>query len=168
MKHDLIQFELALTPAIDNANFTDLRFLAMNLRPEDALELSVTRDIADYSGLAWAGAYSRWRKVAIWDRRPVFGFGAAEIPGENSPNVQVWGFGCDPRRPRPQASDEIHKKIYDPGNSLIRRSRGASRLASGQRHVAPLAAILGLQTQGHDHGSWPPETGHAPVHRERR
>ena len=92
MKHDLIQFELALTPVIDNANFTDLRFLAMNLRPEDALELSVTRDVNDWNGLAWAGAYSRWRKIAIWDRRPVFAFGATQI--ENSPNVQVWGFGC--------------------------------------------------------------------------
>ena len=47
MRHEVVQFELDLMPVIDNANFTDLRFLAMNLRPEDALELSVTRDIAD-------------------------------------------------------------------------------------------------------------------------
>ena len=86
------QLELALTPIIDNANYTDLRFLAMNLRPEDQLELSVTRDVRDVSALAWAGAYSRWRKVAVWDRRPVFAFGASEI--EHEPRVQVWGFGC--------------------------------------------------------------------------
>ena len=91
MKHEVVQFELALVPAIDDANYSDLRYLAINLRPEDVLELSVTRDINDYSKLAWAGAYSRWRKIAIWDRRPVFGFGAAEIPGEN--RVHVWGFG---------------------------------------------------------------------------
>ena len=92
MKHEIIQFELPLMPMIDNANFSDLRFLAVNLRPEDRLELSVTRDVNDYEKLAWAGAYSRWRKVAIWDRRPVFGFGAAEIA--NEPRVHVWGFGC--------------------------------------------------------------------------
>ena len=79
-------------PRIDNANYTDLRFLAMNLRPEDTLELSVTRDTDNYNALAWAGAYSKWRKVAIHDRRPVFAFGAAEIP--NEPRVHVWGFGC--------------------------------------------------------------------------
>ena len=87
----IIQLELALMPLIDNANYTDLRFLAMNLRPEDRLELSVTRDVDDYNGLAWAGAYSKWRKVAIWNRRPVFGFGATEI--EREPRVHVWGFG---------------------------------------------------------------------------
>ena len=91
MRHDLVQFELDLMPVIDNARFADLRFLAINLRPEDALELSVTRDLSKYEDLAWAGAYSRWRKVAIWDRRPVFAFGAAQI--ENEPRVQVWGFG---------------------------------------------------------------------------
>ena len=93
MKPNIIQLELALTPVIDDANYTDLRFLAMNLRPEDRLELSVTRDVDDYNGLAWAGAYSKWRKVAIWDRRPVFGFGASEIPSEPH-HVHVWGFGC--------------------------------------------------------------------------
>ena len=92
MKPDVIQFELAFMPVIENANFKDLRFLAMNLRPEDKLELSVTRDTSDYDKLAWAGAYSRWRKVAIWDRQPVFGFGATQIPG--SAKVHVWGFGC--------------------------------------------------------------------------
>ena len=92
MKHDLVQFELDLSPMIDNANYNDLLFLAMNLRPEDTLELSVTRDIDDANDLAWAGAYSRWKKVAIWDRRPVFAFGATQVKGE--PRVQVWGFGC--------------------------------------------------------------------------
>jgi len=87
----LAQFELPLMPCIDDANYDDLRALAMNLRPEDRLELSVTRNVDDWSGLAWAGAYSKWRKVAIWDRRPVFAFGANEI--ENQPRVQVWGFG---------------------------------------------------------------------------
>jgi hypothetical protein len=82
---------------IDDANFTDLRFLALNLRPEDRLELSVTRDLAKYEDLAWAGAYSRWHKVAIWDRKPVFAFGASEIPRE--PRVHVWGFGT---------SDAVH------------------------------------------------------------
>ena len=91
MRHEVVQFELALTPTIDNANFSDLRFLAINLRPEDALELSVTRDVNDYEGLAWAGACSKWRKVAIWDRRPVFGFGATKM--EHESRVQVWGFG---------------------------------------------------------------------------
>ena len=57
---------------IDDANFNDLRFLAINLPPEDTLELSVTRDVNRYEDLAWAGAYSRWRKVAILNRRPVF------------------------------------------------------------------------------------------------
>jgi hypothetical protein len=91
MKHDLIQLELNLAPMIDDANFNDLRFLALNLRPEDKLELSVTRDLRKYEDLAWAGAYARWRKVAIWDRKPVFAFGASEIPRE--PKVHVWGFG---------------------------------------------------------------------------
>jgi len=91
MKHDVVQFELPLTPLIDDANFRDLRFLAINLRPEDVLELSVTRDVSRYEDLAWASAYSRWRKVAIWDRRPVFAFGASEI--EHEPRVQVWGYG---------------------------------------------------------------------------
>lgn len=92
MKHEVIQFELPLMPSIDDARFADLRFLAINLRPEDTLELSVTRDVNKYEDLAWAGAYSKWRKVAIWDRRPVFAFGASEIP--NEPRVHVWGFGC--------------------------------------------------------------------------
>ena len=87
----MIQLELALTPKIDDANFNDLRFLALNLRPEDTLELSVTRDLKKYEDLAWAGAYAKWRKVAIYDRRPVFAFGASEIP--NEPRVHVWGFG---------------------------------------------------------------------------
>jgi hypothetical protein len=76
---------------IDDANFDDLRFLAINLRPEDRLELSVTRDLQRYEDLAWAGAFSRWRKVAIVERQPVFAFGANEIVHE--PRVQVWGFG---------------------------------------------------------------------------
>jgi hypothetical protein len=92
MKPDIVQLELDLAPVIDNANYNDLLFLAMNLRPEDTLELSVTRDIDDAGDLAWAGAYSRWRKVAIWDQRPAFAFGAAQVKGE--PRVQVWGFGC--------------------------------------------------------------------------
>jgi hypothetical protein len=87
----MIQLEFALMPMIDDANFNDLRFLAMNLRPEDTLELSVTRDLKKYEDLAWAGAYAKWRKVAIYDRRPVFAFGASEIP--NEPRVHVWGFG---------------------------------------------------------------------------
>ena len=87
----MIQLEFALMPKIDDANFNDLRFLALNLRPEDTLELSVTRDLDDINDLAWAGAYSRWKKVAIWDRRPVFAFGATQI--EKEPRVQVWGFG---------------------------------------------------------------------------
>ena len=92
MRPEIIQLELSFLPLIENANYDDLRALAMNLRPEDRLELSVTRNVDDWSGLAWAGAYSKWRKVAIWDRRPVFAFGANEI--ENQPRVQVWGFGC--------------------------------------------------------------------------
>lgn len=91
MKHEIVQLEFSFRPMIVDANFSDLRFLAMNLRPEDTLELSVTRDVNDYNRLAWAGAYSRWRKVAIWNSQPVFGFGAAEIPVEN--RVHVWGFG---------------------------------------------------------------------------
>jgi hypothetical protein len=87
----MIQLEFALMPKIDDANFNDLRFLAMNLRPEDTLELSVTRDLKKYEDLSWAGAYAKWRKVAIYDRRPVFAFGASEIP--NEPRVHVWGFG---------------------------------------------------------------------------
>jgi hypothetical protein len=76
---------------IDDANFDDLRFLAINLRPEDRLELSVTRDLQRYEDLAWSAAFSRWRKVAIVERQPVFAFGANEIPHE--PRVHVWGFG---------------------------------------------------------------------------
>jgi hypothetical protein len=86
------QLELAIMPLVDDANFNDLRFLACNLRDEDKLELSVTRDISKFEDLAWAGAYSRWRKVVIHDRRPVFGFGAAEVHGMK--RVHVWGFGC--------------------------------------------------------------------------
>jgi hypothetical protein len=93
----IIQLEFPLMPCIDDANFYDLRFLAMNLRPEDRLELSVTRDLSKYEDLAWAGAYARWRKVAIWDRKPVFAFGASEILRE--PRVHVWGFGT---------SDAVH------------------------------------------------------------
>ena len=85
------QLELPLMPMIDDANFTDLRFLAINLRPEDVLELSVTRDLGRFEDLAWSAAYSRWHKVAIWNRRPVFAFGASQI--ERQPKVQVWGFG---------------------------------------------------------------------------
>ena len=92
MKHELVQLEFSFRPMIDNANYNDLLFLAINLRPEDTLELSVTRDIGDANDLAWAGAYSRWRKVAIWDNRPAFAFGATQI--EKEPRVQVWGFGC--------------------------------------------------------------------------
>ena len=76
---------------IDDANFDDVRFLAINLRPEDRLELSVTRDLRRYEDLAWSAAFSRWRKVAIVERQPVFAFGANEIPHE--PRVHVWGFG---------------------------------------------------------------------------
>ena len=76
---------------IEDANFDDLRFIALNLRPEDRLELAVTRDADDYESLAWSAAYSRHRKVAITDGRPVFAFGAADMPGQHK--VQVWGFG---------------------------------------------------------------------------
>src|SRR5579864_4780973 len=92
MKPEIVQSEFSFSPVIANANYRDLRFLAMNLRPEDRLELGVTRDVNDWNGLAWAGAYAKWRKVAIWDRRPVFAFGATEI--ENQPKAHVWGFGC--------------------------------------------------------------------------
>ena len=142
MKHDLIQFELDLSPLIDNANYNDLLFLAMNLRPEDTLELSVTRDLDDYNGLAWAGAYSAGAR----SRSGIEGrFCLWRDADREQPQRPSLGLRLCPRRPRPQARDALHQTYYDPGNSFIWSSRSTGCLPPGQRHVAPLAAILGLQ-----------------------
>ncbi len=76
---------------IDDARFSDLRFIAMNLREEDKRELSVTRDVQDSDGLAVAAHGCFYKKVAIWGRQPHFAFGAnwTNEPGR----VHVWGFG---------------------------------------------------------------------------
>jgi len=76
---------------ITNAWFSDLQFVASNLRQEDRIELSATRDVEDWYGLAIAGYSSFYKKAAIWNRRPVFVFGAAQTPMPGI--VQVWGFG---------------------------------------------------------------------------
>lgn len=126
---------------IANANFDDLRFLALNLRPEDVLELSVTRDLSRYEDLAWAGAFSTWRKVAIWERKPVFAFGAAEIPHE--PRVHVWGFG---------SLDAVH--ALKPVTKYIRRFmipeilRAGTIEAQAVSHPANLTSHRWLQFLG--------------------
>jgi hypothetical protein len=109
---------MKLDVLIDDARFNDLRFIAMNLREEDRRELAVTRDPDDYDGLASAAFFSFYRKVAIFDQKARFAFGASQtlIPGV----VQVWGFGT------PAA-----EKVLKPVTKYIKQSMVPELLSQG-------------------------------------
>jgi hypothetical protein len=76
---------------INDARYSDLKFIGGWLSKEDKRELSLTRDVADIDGLALDAFASPIKKVA-WDGLfPIMAFGVKLYELEHD-TALVWGF----------------------------------------------------------------------------
>jgi hypothetical protein len=81
---------------IHQPSFEEILVVARDLRPEDAKELSITRNLDQPARLAASAWTAKYRRMAYIDDAPVFAFGMTLMSAQQG---QVWGFGTSQASP---------------------------------------------------------------------
>jgi hypothetical protein len=105
---------------IHQPSFDEILAVARDLRPEDAKELSITRNLDQPARLAASAWTAKYRRMAYIDDTPVFAFGMTLMSDQQG---QVWGFGTS------QASRVMHSVTKFILRSMIPDMLGEGLLA---------------------------------------